>query len=283
MSVKCVKDIHEYREYINSFIGDEKYSDPHLTARIEAGESLDDMIAKKDHHCFVTDDRGKITGLYILMIISEEKYLEMLIGITRDGSSVEELLSFIEKNYPEYEADFVFNPRNHLIKNNLEKRGADFDKEQIKMVYTHKLPEYETTCIEPLSDAYIDQYLEMHSKDVYWTGDKVINATDRFKIFVAVENCIVTGYIDVTHCFAENEPYDILVKKEYRGKGYGRQLLAMALRENEPKDMMLLVDFDNVPAINLYESMGFVKKENGNLLTAYWHTAETSTNGQLKW
>lgn len=76
--------------------------------------------------------------------------------------------------YREYEADFVFNPRNHLIKNNLEKRGADFDKEQIKMVYTHKLPEYETTCIEPLSDAYIDQYLEMHSKDVYCTGYQLI-------------------------------------------------------------------------------------------------------------
>lgn len=210
--------------------------------------------------------------MIILLIIPEEKYLEMLIGITRKGSSVEELLSFLEKNYPEYEADFVFNPRNHLIKNSLVKRGADFDKEQIKMVYTHKLPECETACIEPLSDDYTDQYLEMHSKDVYWTGEKVINATDRFKIFVAVENGIVTGYIDVTHCFAENEPFDIFVKKEYRGKGYGRQLLAMALRENEPKDMMLLVDFDNVPAINLYESMGFVKKENGNLLTAYWHT-----------
>ena len=24
------------------------------------------------------------------------------------------------------------------------------------------------------------------------------------------------------------------------------------------------------PAINLYESMGFIKKESGNLLTAYW-------------
>ncbi len=270
MSVNCIKDIHEYREYIDSFIRDEKYSDPHLTARIEAGESLDDMIAKKDNHCFVTDDRGEITGLYIFLIIPEEKYLEMLIGITRNESSVEELLSFIEKNYPEYEADFVFNPRNHLIKNSLERRGADFDKEQIKMVYTHKMSECETASIEPLSDTYIDQYLEMHSKDVYWIGEKVIKAPDRFKTFIAVENGIVTGYIDVTHCFAENEPYDILVKKEYRGKGYGRQLLAMALRENEPKDMMLLVDFDNMPAINLYESLGFVKKENENLLTAYW-------------
>ena len=167
MSVNSVTDIQKYRGYIDSFIRDEKYSDPHLTAMIEAGESLDDMIAKKDHHCFVTDDRGEITGLYIVLIIPEEKYLEMLIGITRNGSSVEELLSFIEKNYPEYEADFVFNPRNHLIKNSLERRGADFDKEQIKMVYTHKMSEYETASIEPLSDTYIDQYLEMHSKDVY--------------------------------------------------------------------------------------------------------------------
>ncbi len=283
MSVTNVTDALEYQDFINGFIEDKNYSDPHLTARIEAGESIDDMIAKKDHHCFVTDDRGKITGLYILLIIPEEKYLEMLIGITRDGSSAEELLSFIEKNYPEYEADFVFNPRNHLIKKSLEKRGANFDKEQIKMVYTHKLPECETAGIEPLSDDYTDQYLEMHSKDVYWTGDKVIMAPDRFKIFIALENGIVTGYIDVTYCFAENEPYDIFVKKEYRRKGYGRQLLAMALRENEPKDIMLLVDYDNVPAINLYESMGFVKKENGNLVTAYWHIAETSTNGQLKW
>ena len=98
MSVTNVTDALEYQDFINSFIEDKNYSDPHLTARIEAGESLDDMIAKKDHHCFVTDDRGEITGLYILLIIAEEKYLEMLIGITRKGSSVEELLSFLEKN-----------------------------------------------------------------------------------------------------------------------------------------------------------------------------------------
>ncbi len=55
-----------------------------------------------------------------------------------DALEYQDLLLFIEKNYPEYEADFVFNPRNHLIKNSLVKRGADFDKEQIKMVYTHK-------------------------------------------------------------------------------------------------------------------------------------------------
>ncbi len=105
---------------------------------------------------------------------------------------------------------------------------------------------------------------------MYWTGERVIKATDRFKTFIAIEDGIVAGYIDVTHCFAENEPFDLFVKEEYRRKGYGRKLLTKALQENEPKDMMLLVDFDNEPAINLYESMGLIKKESGNLLTAYW-------------
>ena len=276
--IKSVTTINEYDGFINSFLDNTEFSDPHLTARIEAGEKLEDMIARNDHHCFVTENANGISGLFILLEIPKEKYLEMLIGITRDESAVEELLSFIAKNYPGYEADFVFNPRNYLIKDGLTKRGADFDKEQLKMVYTHKMPECKTPCVEPLSAEYTEQYLEMHSKDVYWTGEKVIKASDRFKTFVAIENSTVVGYIDVTHCFAENEPYDILVKEEYRRKGYGRQLLVKALQENEPKDMMLLVDFDNEPAINLYESLGFIKKESGNLLTAYWKVPDRLTD-----
>ena len=268
--LKGVTEISEHYDFINSFFDDSKFCDPHLTAMIEAGEKIEDMMAKKDHHGFVTVNNEEITGLFILLIISEEKYLEMLIGLTRDENSVKELLSFMGKNFPGYEADFVFNPNNCLIKDILEKHGADFDKEQIKMVYTHKSCTCDVTCIEPLSAAYNDQYLALHSKDMYWTGEKIIQATDCFKTFVAVEGGIVTGYIDVTHCHAENEPYDLYVRKEYRRKGYGRQLLAMALIDNEPKDMMVLVDYDNIPAINLYESMGFVKKKNGNILTAFW-------------
>lgn len=136
-------------------------------------------------------------------------------------------------------------------------------------------------------DGFINSFLD-NSKfsDPHLTarieaGEKVIKASDRFKTFVAIEDGTVTGYIDVTHCFAENEPYDILVKEEYRRKGYGRQLLVKTLQENEPKDMMLLVDFDNEPAINLYESLGFIKKESGNLLTAYWKVPDDKAVAEL--
>ena len=54
--IKSVTTINEYDGFINSFLDNSKFSDPHLTARIEAGEMLDDMIAKKDHYCSQSSD-----------------------------------------------------------------------------------------------------------------------------------------------------------------------------------------------------------------------------------
>ena len=95
-------------------------------------------------------------------------------------------------------------------------------------------------------------------------------APERFRSFVALEGGEVVGYLDVTICFEENEPYDLLVKEEHRGRGFGRKLMYRALQMNEPKDMMLMVDVDNLPAIRLYESLGFIKAEGKNLITAHW-------------
>ncbi len=267
--VTKVTDIHKYQDFINSFAGDGEYGYPYMADEAETGKMVRGMLSRKDRFCVVTEDDQGVNGLYIFMIIPEEKYLEMLMEITREESSVDGLLSFLEKNYPGYEVYFVFNPLNHLIRAGLEKRGAEFWAEQSEMVYTHNMPECETASVEALSADYIDQYLKMHSTDFYWTGEKIINAPDRFKTFIAVEDGIVTGYIDVSYGDSENEPYDILVKEEYRQKGYGKQLLAKALKENEPAGMILMVDIDNVPALNLYKSLGFVKKEHRDNLTAF--------------
>ena len=100
--------------------------------------------------------------------------------------------------------------------------------------------------------------------------EKVVAATDRFRTLIAICNGKVVGYIDVTYTHKENEPFDLLVLKEYRRMGYGRKLLAKALEMNRPNGMMLLVEMDNEPAIRLYESMGFVQAQGENNLTAHW-------------
>ncbi|WP_251209541.1 GNAT family N-acetyltransferase [Acetatifactor aquisgranensis] len=137
------------------------------------------------------------------------------------------------------------------------------------MVLKRDVPCQSSHKIQLYSPKYREQYLALHSDDGYWTAEKVIDASDRFRIILALEEDTVVGYMDITHKFEENEPFDLFVKEEYRRRGYGRAILAKAIELNRPKAMMLLVDTDNTAAISLYESLGFDRFVGGNNITAH--------------
>ena len=86
----------------------------------------------------------------------------------------------------------------------------------------------------------------------------MLKALDRYDVFLAVENEKAVGYIEMTTGF--NEPVQLLVKPDCRGKGYGRALLQTAIEANFPKKMILDVYENNTPALNLYLSLGFKEK-----------------------
>ncbi len=180
------------------------------------------------------------------------------------------LVQYLEQYYPGYHVDVLFNPGNHVLKQLLEVRAAEFEPEQQKMVFVGPVLEVDTSGVALYAEKYEREYSSIHNKDMYWTADKVVTALDRFRVLVAIHEGNVVGYLDVTHCFDENEPYDLLVLEEYRGMGYGRKLLTKALELNQPKGMMLMVDVDQIPAIRLFESVGFEKVKNQNNLTAHW-------------
>ena len=121
----------------------------------------------------------------------------------------------------------------------------------------------------PYRPEFRAQYLALHTVDRYWTGERVLDAPEIFRVLLAIEDGEVSGYIDLTYNSAENEPYDLFVRKESRRRGLGRALLAAAIRENHPNSMSLLVDIDNEPAISLYESQGFARAEGENNITAH--------------
>ncbi len=178
-------------------------------------------------------------------------------------------LSFLKDNYKGCKADFVYNPANHLLHNLLLAEKTEFEAEQQKMVLKRDVPCQSSHKIQLYSPKYREQYLALHSDDGYWTAEKVIDASDRFRIILALEEDTVVGYMDITHKFEENEPFDLFVKEEYRRRGYGRAILAKAIELNRPKAMMLLVDTDNTAAISLYESLGFDRFVGGNNITAH--------------
>ena len=268
--IHVIKSYDECRDFIPGFREDPHFSDPMLTSEEQVQCNLIQAIGRPDRCVLRVDRDGRMIGLFAFLILREEQYFEMLVGLSREREAYREVFRYLERHYPGYQGDFICNPANDLLKELLESRHAEFEPEQQKMVLGTPVFGLDTTGVEPYTEQYAGQYFAMHSKDRYWTGEKVAAAPDRFRIFLAIQEGKVVGYLDVTHCFAENEPYDLLVLEEYREMGYGRKLLAKALERNQPNGMMLLVDVDNVPAIRLYESLGFKKVQNQNNLTAHW-------------
>ncbi len=258
--------------FAEGFFGDPGFCDPMLASAEALENNLLKAFSKPESHrvlgIYGADKR--LLGLFSFLVLPEERYAEMLVGLSRDRAAYEALFDYLAAQLPGFDVDFVFNPRNPLLRELLQEKGASFEAEQQRMVFAAPVPKVDTTGVTLLTKKHMQQYLSIHNQDMYWTGEKVAAARDRFRTLLAVEDGEVAGYLDVTHCFAENEPFDLLVLPEYRNRGWGRKLLAKALEMNQPKGMMLLVDVDNQAAIRLYASVGFVKADGPNYLTAHW-------------
>ena len=269
--IRRIKTYDECRDFVSGFRNDPDFSDPMLLRDEQIRCNLIRPIEHPEAHLVLGVYReAQLTGLFAFLVLPDENYMELLAGLSREREAYAQMLAYLERHYPGYQADFVFNPRNYLLKELLLQRQAEFDPEQQKMALMTPPTGIDTCGVEPLSARYAAQYCAIHNKDVYWTGEKVLSAQDRFRTFLAICGGAVAGYIDVTCTLAENEPYDLLVLPEYRRMGHGRKLLAKAVEANAPNGMMLYVDADNAPAIGLYASMGFVTVPGQNNLTAHW-------------
>lgn len=269
-TIKYITSYDECASFVNDFCGDPVFSDPMLSNAGQIRLNLINAIEEKEHHAVFCINAGwQMIGLFSFLVLSDERYLEMLAGLSRQQEAYRTMLAYLKKQFAGYKADFVFNPNHFLLKNALIQNGAVLEPEEQKMIYRNALVRIDTTGIELLTKPYIPAYLQMHRTDLYWTGEKILAAKDTFRTFIATENGALAGYLDVTFRFEENEPYDLWIREASRRKGYARKLLAKALEMNRPNKMTALVEADNKPAIRLYESLGFEKADQQNSVTAH--------------
>ena len=268
--IRELENASSYMDFARSFADDPVFSDPLLLNEKQVKKNLLETDRSPDKHMFGVFADNQITGLFVFYVIEDEHYMDMLAGLSRQKQAYDEMFDYMKHNYEGYDADFIFNPQNYLLKNILEEKKAEFCEEQQTMYFTHVPLESDNDVIA-FSPAYYQQYCDIHDDNGrYWTGEKTARATDRFHIYLALKNDKVIGYTDVTYGFDENEPIDLFVKEEYRNQGYGRKLLTKALLDNEPKEMVLQVDVNNAPAVHLYDSLGFKVRENRNMITVHW-------------
>ena len=267
--LKRLTSVNEYMDFVNEINSGTNFSEPMLSSSEQIQCNLLDVPNKPMHQIWGIFEKEEIVGLFVFLVLEDESYIEMLVGLSRVLKAYEEMFSFLKENYKGYRVDFVYNPDNYLLHNLLQNEQSEFEAEQQKMLLKKVVSYKSDHQIELYSPKYKEQYISIHANGGYWTADKVIDASDRFRIILAIENNEVVGYTDITYVYDENEPYDIFVKEEYRNKGYGKAMVAKAIELNKPKDMMLLVDAHNVAAIALFESLGFIRSDGENSVTAH--------------
>ena len=117
-----VKEIYSfdlYEEFIKGFSGNSVFADPHF--EYDNG-NLYYSLGNDNKKAYIVADGEKISGLFVWLILPNEKYIEMLIGLSKEEASIREMLAFIENENKGYQVDFVINPQHNLFCNLLQSK-----------------------------------------------------------------------------------------------------------------------------------------------------------------
>ena len=225
-------------------------------------KELNRLFAKPDPRVLVIrDDQGTLQGVFNLFIIPEERYIETDWGFVTTPSVYDDLIAYLHNTYPGYHLDAVVTKSNQTMFEAYRKNGLVYQQEQILMDLKAYTPKPVNANIVRYSPEYEVSFRAIHDDEgLYWTAERMLKALDEYDVSIAVENGEAVGYIEMTTLDDENEPIQILVKPECRGRGYGRALLQTAIEKNFPRRMVLEVDANNTPALNLYLSLGFQER-----------------------
>lgn len=132
--LKELSSIQAYLPFIHAMLADPDFRDPMLATPAQLHQHLLDAHEDPAKRLFGTFDGGTLTGLFSVLVLPEEGYLQLLAGLSRQAAAYDALLSHLQAAYPGYQADFVYSPQGRLLHTALADRHAAFDPEQQKMV-----------------------------------------------------------------------------------------------------------------------------------------------------
>ena len=256
-----VQELDQYETFIRELSSEPCFYDPHFCYD---ADNLYGAPQRKDESVYAVVDEGTVRGLFVWLILPEDRYVEMLIGFTREERAFCEMLEFLGERYAGWDTDLVVNPRNEALRRPLEARGGRFEPEQQRMRWSGVIPEAPAVRVEIYTERWRGPYLALHRTDTYWTAERVLAAQERFRVLLAVRGREVLGYLDVTAGCAENEIYDLFVKPGADDRTYALALLGKAVQLNGPAAMQVMVDVDAAEEIDIYRAAGFEKVEGQN-------------------
>ena len=134
-----------------------------------------------------------------------------------------------------------------------------------EMTYTRKTDERTSLRLLPYASLYRDDYRKLYNecyhemrealgiKPYDFIQDDSFFGHGMENVYLLIEDGELIGGV----ALKGNEIDDLLVKKEYQGRGYGRQILLWALENINSSNIILHVAEWNERAVRLYKSVGF--------------------------
>ena len=93
MVIQKIRSFEKYEDFIGELAGDPSFSDPHFTFD---KDNLYGSPERQDEYAFVVLENGKPEGLFVWLVLPEDQYIEMIIGLTKNEEAFSEMLSFME-------------------------------------------------------------------------------------------------------------------------------------------------------------------------------------------
>lgn len=228
------------------------------------------MLIHPNDELLILTNGNCISGVLALFVEPENMYLEAIGGVFAENNYeavAKEFYQYLKKNYKESRFDAAYPEENEQAIDFMKSIGAellDFDYE-FRLSKSEYKSIAEIDNIVQLNEKYYESFVDIHNKfhpDVYWTGERLLKALDKFDIFIALDGERVVGSI-VTSNFT-NEIYLMEVAEDKQNLGYGTDLVNKAIRHafnNGADELMVMVEKNNLVAIHLYEKLGFKKTD----------------------
>jgi hypothetical protein len=167
----------------------------------EINNEVSKILSHNNDFIVSINNDENVSGVGIFFNEPNKKYIECLGGFFDDEDDFRLMIKYLKKNHNGHHIDFIFPLENKNVLDYLKNINGEFDKPEICMEVDYKsfIPKKCKFNILELSKENHEHYLKVHNdQNIYWTGKRIIEAPELFKVFIILNKEKIEGYINIT-------------------------------------------------------------------------------------
>ena len=235
----------------------------------DISKQFEKMLEHPHDRLLIFEENNQISGVLALLVDPQEKYLEAIGGVFAERNYHHVAKAFFDNiayRYSGYFMHAAYPEGNAQALKFMESLGAELEDSDYEM----RLKKGELQVCSPdkdvvqLTERHFESFVEFHDAqhpDVFWTGKKLLEAENKFRIHIVTENEKVIGSVVTSR---QTEEIYFLAVAEKKELAYGRTLLCQAVQDafsDGAEELLSMVERDNDSKINLFENLGFKRTD----------------------